>query len=238
MKKIVFVFLFVCMCAGFLSAQVLPAKLNVKGESKIFQLPDIVNISITISSKELEYTDCVEANFNAVNKLKTDLKIASIENLEIHDVGQRVNEEKTYSGGRSVPDGYRATYNIKLQLNSKAKLIHECLEVLKKSGVSMNYQVAYGLSPELLKSVEHKLIRGAVADAKLKAEVIAKASENKLFKITNINYGMSPYVSGPKQYMTEIRTAKMGRGDNQSFTNPDPIELSDNVEITYLIEPN
>ncbi|MGQ1909362.1 SIMPL domain-containing protein [Marinifilum sp. RC60d5] len=238
MKKTVFVFLFVCMCTGFLSAQLLPAKLHVKGESKIFQMPDILNISITISNKNLEYTDCIEDNFEAVNKLKKALKIAAIESLEIHDIGQRVNEEKTYSGGKSVSDGFRASYNIKLQLNSKAKIIHECLEVLKISGVNMNYQAAYGLSPELIKSIEHKLIEEAVADAKIKAEVIAETSENKLLQITNINYGVSGFVSGPKQYMTEIRTAKIGRTNNQSFMNPDPIELSDSVEITYAIVPN
>lgn len=238
MKKSVFVFLFVCMCTGFLSAQLLPAKLHVKGESKIFQMPDILNITITISNKNLEYTDCVEDNFEAVNKLKKALKIAAIESLEIHDIGQRVNEEKTYSGGKSVSDGFRATYNIKLQLISKAKIIHECLEVLKNSGVNMNYQAAYGLSPELIKSVEYKLIEEAVADAKMKAEVIAETSENKLLQITNINYGISGFVSGSKQYMTEMRTVKMGRGDNQSFMNPDPIELSDSVEITYAIVPN
>ncbi|MPQ46514.1 DUF541 domain-containing protein [Marinifilum sp. N1E240] len=237
MKKIVFILFLMCSVVTATFAQNLPASLNVKGESKLFQLPDIMNISITVSNKASEYADCIEKNSDAVNRLKKALKMATIQSLEIQDVGQRVNEEKTYSGGKSVPDGYRATYNLKLQLSAKPKIIHECLKILKTADVEINYQVSYGLSPELIKSVESKLIKAAVADAKSKAIMITEASESKLGQIVNINYGTSDFVSGPKQYMTEMRVAKAGRGGDQSFTNPDAIELNDSVEISFRIQP-
>jgi len=237
MKKIVFSFLLICAISAIGFTQNLPASLNVKGESKLFQLPDIMNVSITVSNKASEYSDCIEKNSDAVNRLKKALKMATIHSLEIQDIGQRVNEEKTYSGGKSVPDGYRATYNLKLQLSAKPKIIHDCLQILKTADVEMNYQASYGLSPELLKSVESKLIKAAVADAKSKAIMITEASESKLEQILNINYGTSDFVSGPKQYMTEMRVAKAGRGGDQSFTNPDAIELNDSVEISFRIQP-
>ncbi|WP_282126848.1 SIMPL domain-containing protein [Marinifilum flexuosum] len=209
--------------------------LDVKGESKIFQEPDIVVISVNVSTKANEYEACLDKNFSAIDRLKKSLKLAKIESLKIFDVGQRINEEKTYSSGKQIPDGYRANYSIKLKLEAKPKTIHSCLEVLKSSDVELNFNANYGLSPELIKATEAKLIAMAVSDAKTKAKILAESAEVQLKSIQNINYGTVKTIYGPKQHMAEMRVSKTGYSGSQSFTNPDPIVLTDHVEITYLL---
>lgn len=209
--------------------------LDVKGESKIFQEPDIVEISVNVSTKAEDYEACLDKNFADVDHLKKSLKLAEIKSLKIFDVGQRINEEKTYSSGRQVPDGYRANYSIKLKLEAKPKTIHACLEVLKSSNVELNYNANYGLSPELIKATEVKLIAMAVSDAKTKAKILAESAEVQLKSIININYGTVKTIYGPKQHMAEMRVSKAGYSGSQSFTNPDPIVLTDHVEITYML---
>lgn len=209
--------------------------LDVKGESKIFQEPDIVEISVNVSTKAEDYEACLDKNFADVDHLKKSLKLAEIKSLKIFDVGQRINEEKTYSSGRQVPDGYRANYSIKLKLEAKPKTIHACLEVLKSSNVELNYNANYGLSPELIKATEVKLIAMAVSDAKTKAKILAESAEVQLKSIQNINYGTVKAIYGPKQHMVEMRVSKAGYSGSQSFTNPDPIVLTDHVEITYML---
>jgi uncharacterized protein YggE len=217
------------------NAQAIGPTLNVRGESKVFQQPDIVEISVSISTKANEYEACLDKNFSDVDQLKKSLKLAKIESLKVFDTGQRINEERTYSSGRQVPDGYRATYSIKLKLDAKPKTIHSCLEVLKSSDIELNYNANYGLSPELIKSTEARLISMAVSNAKIKAKVLAESAEVKLKRIQNINYGTVKNIYGPKQYMAEMRMDKAGYSGSQSFTNPDPIVLTDHVEITYLL---
>lgn len=234
MKKLIL--LVIILITGVcVNAQSTYPTLDVRGESKIFQEPDIVEISVSISTKAGEYEACLDKNFADVDRLKKSLKLAKIESLKIFDVGQRINEEKTYSSGRQIPDGYRANYSIKLKLEANGKTIHSCLEVLKSSDVELNYNANYGLSPELIKSTEAKLIAMAVSDAKIKAKVLAESAEVQLKSIMNINYGTVKALYGPKQHMAEMRMSKAGYSGSQSFTNPDPIVLTDHVEITYLI---
>lgn len=235
MKKIILLTL--VLIGGLqLQAQTVISTLNVKGESKIFQQPDIVEISVTISTKASEYEACLDKNFRDVDGLKKALKTAKITSLKIFDTGQRINEERTYSSGRQVPDGYRATYSIKLKMEAKPKTIHSCLEVLKSSNVELNYNANYGLSPEMIKSSEAKLIAMAVRDARTKAQVLAESAEVNLGAIQNINYGTVKAIYGPKQHMSEMRLDKAAYQGSQSFTNPDPIVLTDQVEITYILE--
>jgi uncharacterized protein YggE len=235
MKKLIpfLILLIICVCA---QAQTSSPTLHVRGESKIFQQPDIVEISVSISTKASEYEACLDKNFNDVDQLKKSLKSAKIESLKIFDSGQRINEERTYSSGKQIPDGYRATYSIKLKLEAKPKTIHSCLEVLKSSDVELNYNANYGLSPELVKSTEAKLISMAVRDAKSKAKVLAESAEVQLQGIQNINYGTVKAIYGPKQHMVEMRMDKAGYSGGQSFTNPDPVVLTDHVEMTYLLK--
>ncbi|WP_321307627.1 SIMPL domain-containing protein [Marinifilum fragile] len=234
MKKLI-LFVLIVTAGICVNAQNTYPTLDVRGESKIFQEPDIVEISVNVSTKPSEYEACLDKNFSDVDRLKKSLKLAKIESLKIFDVGQRINEEKTYSSGRQIPDGYRANYSIKLKLEAKPKNIHSCLEVLKSSDVELNYNANYGLSPELIKSTEAQLIEMAVNDAKTKAKVLAESAEVQLKSIQNINYGTVKSIYGPKQHMAELTVSKAGYSGSQSFTNPDPIVLTDHVEITYLL---
>ncbi|NOU60634.1 SIMPL domain-containing protein [Marinifilum caeruleilacunae] len=234
MKKLIPI-VFMLFIAIAAAAQSEMPTLHVKGESKIFQQPDIVEISLTISTKASEYEACLNKNFSDVDGLKKSLESAKIKSLKIFDSGQRVNEERTYQSGRQIPDGYRVIYSLKLKLEAKPKTIHSCLEVLKSANVDLNYNANYGLSPELIKSTEAKLIALAVKDAKTKAKVLAESAEVQLGSIQNINYGTVKTIYGPKQHMAEMRMDKAGYTGAQSFTNPDPIVLTDHVEITYLL---
>jgi hypothetical protein len=232
-------YLLAILLVAFLSsnAQTFIPSLNVRGESKIFQQPDIIEISVTISTKTDEYETCLDKNFKDVDQLKKSLKLAKIESLIIYDNGQRINEERTYLSGKQVPDGYRATYSILLKMSAKSNTIHSCLEVLKSSDVELNYNANYGLSPEKIKQSEDELISMSVSDAITKAKILAKSAEVKLGKIQNINYGTVKAIYEPKQYLNEMRMDKAGGYNNsESFTNPDPIVLTDHVEITYLLE--
>ena len=214
------------------------ANLRVKGESKLFQMPDIMEVSITISTKEMEYQVSIDQNLKNVDRLKQAVKSAKISSLSIKDKGQKVNEERRYVGGKSEPHGYRANYLLAFQVDAKSETIHQLMEAMKKSEVIMNYNAFYKLSPELLKSVEIKLIENAVSDAKEKAKTIAKASNCEILKILNINYGIADSPIGPVRFMEERSMVKADKTGADAFTNPDAIELTDQVEISFQIKPN
>ncbi|WP_421919020.1 SIMPL domain-containing protein [Marinifilum sp.] len=234
MKNVILLVVILSVGMG-LYAQTNHPTLIVKGESKLFQQPDIVEISVNISTKTSEYETCLSKNLSDVDRLKKSLQLAKIKSLQIFDTGQRINEDRVYSSGRQVADGYRANYGIKLKLEAKPKIIHSCLEVLKSSDIELNYNANYGLSPELIKATEAKLILMAVKDAKIKAKVLAESAEVQIKSIQNINYGAAKSLFGAKQYMSEMRMDKAGYSGSQSFTNPDPIVLTDHVEIIYTL---
>jgi len=217
-------------------AQSAISTLSVKGESKIFQMPDIMNISITISNKDIDYQSCVDGNFKQVSDFKKAVSNADIKGAELKDVGQRVNEERSYIGGKSVPNGYRATYQLIWKVPAKSKLILQSLEAMRNSGVASNYNANYQLSPELLKSIETNLMEQAVADAMQKAKILSAASNCELLKILQIKYGVPESPNSPIRYMDEALSVKSAEFGGESFTNPNLITLSDRVAIDFQIE--
>jgi uncharacterized protein YggE len=238
MKKWIVVFASLFLLFGALSAQQVQQvpQMRVQGESKIFQMPDIMEVNVEISTLNKEYKMSVEENFKALDQLKRELKAARIKSLVIKDVAQRVNEEKSYQGGKTVTTGYRASYRMILQVDPEGEVIHKLLKVLRRSGVSMNYNAAFKLSPELLKSTENRLIQQAVKDAMGKAEVIAEASQTNLNGILAIEYGAVNTRPGPLRYMEQRSMAAVKTVGEEAFTQPDPIELTDRVVITWKIK--
>jgi uncharacterized protein YggE len=147
-----------------------------------------------------------------------------------------VNEEKSYHGGKSVVVGYRSNYRMILQVSTDSKEIHKLLTVIRNSGVDINYNAAFKLSPELLKNAEAKLIKEAVTDAMNKANVIAGASGTSLDGILKIEYGAAGYRPGPVMYMEERSMANLKTGGEEAFTQPDAIELTDRVTLTWRLK--
>ncbi|WP_209319647.1 SIMPL domain-containing protein [Ancylomarina longa] len=235
MKKISVILILISFYASSF-AQSGMATLSVKGESKIFQMPDIMEISITISNKDMEYQGCIDQNLEQVNRLKKAMESARIKNMQLLDVGQRVNEERSYIGGKSVPNGYRANYQLMLKVPAESGVIYSSLQAMKQSEVVMNYNANYKLSPDLLKSVEKTLMEQAVADAVQKAQILAEASKCQLIRILQIKYGVADSPYSPIRYMGKNESLKTSSVAAESFTNPNPIALTDRVEIDYQIQ--
>lgn len=236
MRKSILLFLGLVAWCGVAVAQKDVPSLVVTGESKIFQMPDIMEVNVTVTSLEKEYYICIERNLKGVDQLKQELQSTNVSSLVIKDVAQRVNEERSYSGGKSLPAGYRANYQLIIQLSTNPHDIHKVLTALRKSGVESNYHAAFKLTPELLKKTNRTLTEMAVRDAMEKAHTIASASNCKLENILRIVYGGSGYRPGPVRYMEQADVAGIKRGvGEQAFTQPDPIELTDNVVITWQI---
>ena len=235
MKKCLIICLGLMLSCVAPKAQTTQPILTVTGESKIFQAPDIMEVTATISTLDVEYSMSLEKNLKDLDQFKRALRKAKISSLVIKDVSQRVNEERSYKAGKSEVVGYRANYRLILQFSAKAKEIHQVLNVLRLSGVTVDYRANFKLSRPLLKKVQSKLISGAVDDAISKANIISKASSTQLQSILKMEYGKVGVQPRAVMYMGNRKTMDASVG-GEAFSEPDAIEMTDNVEITWSIK--
>lgn len=235
MKKI-FSFILVFITVLTLNAQNKKStSLVIRGESKIFMQPDIMEININITSKNGDYKLCLSENIDKLTSFKEMLKAASIKSLSIKDVSQRVREDMKYIKGDNKFIGYIANYNVILKLSAGTNEINELMKVLRNSGFALNYNAIFKLSEKLLLESETELLKKAIADATQKAGIIASTCNMKLQSILDIKYRVEGSAGFSPRLQYRGMNASYSQSD-QAFSDPAKIELTDSVNITWLLK--
>lgn len=234
MKKILS-FIIILVSVVTLNAQTTQlSNLVIRGESKMFQKPDIMEVNIDITNKNKDYKLCQLENIQKVDSFKNMLKSSDISSLVMKDISQRLREEKKYLQGENIFVGYIANYNMKLQLSTNTKDINALMKLLRNSGFALNYNMKFKLSEKLLQECEDSLLKKAIENAHQKGKVIASSCNVKLESIQDIKYGLSASEYSPIMQYRGMKSSYAAA--NSAFSDPENIELTDSVIITWSIK--
>lgn len=180
----------------------------VKGVGTASVKPDLIEISMRVSSVYEEYNAAVEA----ANK-----RIAMLQNAVVKS-GFAKEELKTLSfdvsaGYDNVPDergvyrrafaGYRCAYDLKLSFDMDAGRLAETLTAISGSGADAELSIRFTVKdPE---SVSAQILKSATENARQKAEILCAASGVKLGALLRIDYDWADVniVSESKYSMVE-----------------------------------
>jgi uncharacterized protein len=209
-------------------AQVPPPAISVTGEATVSVPPDQAQIDGGVTSDAKTAREASDANNAAMGKVLLALKGAGIDEKDYQT--SRLSLQPQYAPNRSGPSpvvGYRASNRVTVKLRDVAKVAN-IIDVLVGAGANelggINFMVSQ--ASKLLDDAREK----AIADARRKAEIYAKAAGVALGEPLNISEegGSGPPVFRSKMAAPMAASAPVAQGEET---------LSVSVSVSWAIKP-
>jgi uncharacterized protein YggE len=169
----------VALAAGLIAAPALAedapvATISVSGEAQVSASPDLAQIDAGVSTEAKTAREASEANNAAMGKVLLALKGAGIDEKDFQT--SRLSLQPQYAPNRSGPNavvGYRAANRVTIKLRDVSK-VAATIDLLIAAGANelggINFMVSS--ASKLLDDAREQ----AIADARRKAEIYAKAA--------------------------------------------------------------
>ena len=209
-------------------AQTPPPAISVTGEASVSVPPDQAQIDGGLTTDAKTAREASEANNAAMGKVLLALKGAGIEEKDYQT--SRLSLQPQYAPNRSGPSpvvGYRASNRVTVKLRDVAKTA-AIIDVLVGAGANelggINFVVSQ--ASKLLDDAREK----AIADARRKAEIYAKAAGVTLGEALSISEdgGSAPVFRGKMATGMVASAAPVAQGEET---------LSVTVSVSWAIKP-
>jgi hypothetical protein len=210
------------------SAQNLPPAISVTGEASVSVPPDLAEVEAGVTSDAKTAREASETNNTAMGNLLLALKAAGIDARDIQTsrLSLQPQTEASRSSGAPAISGYRARNRVTVRLHDVIK-VASTIDMLVAAGATdidgINFMVSQ--ASKLLDDARTQ----AVADARRKAEIYAKAAGITLGAPLSISEGGSP---GPMPFHKMVGAMAAATPVAQGEET-----LSVTVNMTWAIKP-
>jgi len=205
--------------------------LVVTGQGKVFVTPDIGKITVGIEENGSSLKT-VEDNANKKTKTITDaLKKLGIEDKDIKTTSYYLYPQYDYSVSNRKITGYQvsATYQVTIKDIDK---VNDVIVAATNAGANITGDISFEVNDKTNKEKLQEARELAVAEAKEKAEGLAKSAGITLGKIVNINESQA---NDQRLYALPMA----GGGSEKSIAEPDiqpgTTEINVTVSLSYEI---
>ena len=215
------------LSAPALAQTSLPPMITVSGEATISVAPDQAEIEAGVTSDAKTAREASDANNAAMGKLLLALKAANIDEKDIQT--SRLSLQPQYPPNRSGPSpvvGYRAANRVTVRLHDIRKVANT-IDMLVGAGATDIGGIGFSVSnaSKLLDDAREK----AVADARRKAEIYAKAAGVTLGAPLSISEeGATPRPVFRAKMAAEMAATPVAQGEET---------LSVTVNVSWAIKP-
>ena len=179
------------IAAPALAQTVPPAMISVTGEATVSVPPDLAQIDAGVTSEAKTAREASDANNAAMGKVLLALKGAGIEEKDYQTSRLSLQPESAPNrpGGPATIVGYRASNRVTVRLHDVSK-VASVIDMLVAAGANdiggINFTVSQ--ASKLLDDAREQ----AIADARRKAEIYAKAAGVTLGAPLSISEGGTP----------------------------------------------
>lgn len=206
---------------------------NVVGKGEISVKPDIAYLSIGVDTQADTAQSAQKANAEKIQKITDLLKNTwKIADKDIQSVSFYVQPNYTYNDkdGQKVK-GYTAHHTLQVSYRDLSK-IGKLLDDASNAGANNIDNVSF--SVENRDQYEEQVIQKAMANADLKAGVIAKAAKRQLGLVLVVSQGE---VSNPVIY-TAAKMDAMSTADSNNSTAvaPGEVKVSTQLSVQYELK--
>ena len=206
----------------------LPAMISVSGEATVSVPPDLAQIEAGVTSEAKTAREASETNNAAMGKLLLALKAADIPEKDIQTSRLSLQAENAPNRTGNVPAivGYRASNRVTVRLREVAR-VAGTIDALVGAGANDIGGVSFSVSnaSKLLDEAREQ----AIADARRKAEIYAKAAGVTLGAPLSISEEGSPAPFAYRKMVGVIAaSAPVAQGEET---------LHLNVNVSWAIKP-
>ena len=218
------------------SAFALDRVVTVTGKCIRSTLPDRGAVTATADFVEQDVQLASKKAMDGYEKLKASVQKLGLKNLELSTSESSINEEREWQRDKSVFKGFRARMGLTVSTTDVTRL-GEVISLAAKQGLRQVSGLSMFLSPEKEKTEREACLADAVANAKSKAESIAKSAGAKVGRIVAVTEGGMGAVMPPPHPRPEFKAARGAEmaADTMSVDSA-PERLSVEVTATYLLE--
>lgn len=222
------------------------SSLVVEGKAIIKEIPENILITINLTASNPDYAACSDNLTQSSNKLQKDLIALGINSKTIKANRFNIQEEYNYNyqNGVKTKLGYQGIIKLTIEDKFSNKILTAIMETMKKTDYKFNYSVDFILSDNQRQNLVNFAIENSVADAKQKAEIIARAAGIELIKIKSITYPneFKPYDFEADIYnrvkyrapMVAAMAADGGINPNGISINQEEIAIEKTVTIEWI----
>lgn len=216
-------------------------QLRVTGKGILSLKPDTIVVKFTSSAVYDDYAEAIAMASEATKDLKAVIAKAGIDsellktrNLDVKPKYDTWYDDKDHMHKKFI--GYEYTHRSQIKIDNDNKVLGKLLYEVSTSPLDVEFDISYTVKD--IEKAKNDLLREAVKDAKMKAEVLSEAAGVKLKKIREIDYswGELEIYSRPLSIgACEYRSAE----PSDSFDidiDADDIEVSDTVTVDWEVE--
>ncbi|MBA2564085.1 MAG: SIMPL domain-containing protein [Gemmatimonadetes bacterium] len=211
-----------------------PRTVSVGGESFVRAAPELAKIRLGVVTEARTARAASEENARKMNAVVASLRAADIPEARIQTVQLTIEPAYDYQQpeGRQVLRGFAARNVVEAEVRELQRL-GDILDAAITAGGNAVEGVRFELEDP--GAAQSRALEGALADARRKAEALAKAAGVKLGEVQQIAASSG---GGPIPYpMLQSGVAEMAaRADVAPSVSPGELTVTSNVQVTYLIE--
>lgn len=198
--------------------------ITVNGVGTVTSVPDEASFTIGVQSQGSTAREALAANSEQMRRVIAALRSAGVDKDDVKT--QDVSVSANYADEGRI-DGYNARNSVLVTIRDLAQA-GKVLDAASNAGANEVY------GPMLSRSDEDKLqakaLRGAVEDARNKAEALAQAAGVQLGRVTAITEGS---VGGPQPYYADMALA--ARSKAEAPIEPGTQDVQATVTVTFAI---
>ena len=212
-------------------------QITVKGTGRATAKPDLITLSMTLTSEDLVYEKSISAANEALEKLRQtlvnegfardDMKTV---NFSVNTIFENVKDRREEY--KQVFRGYRVSHDLSLEFAFDSKRLGRVLAAIAASSAVPDFRIGFSIKDK--EALSAQILQNAVANARLKAEIIAAAATLKLGDIISIDYSTSDvHFRSPTQF--GLRAEKMSLMSAEIDIQPNDVNVSETVTIIWEI---
>jgi uncharacterized protein YggE len=211
---------------ALVAAGIASANVSVNGTGKVTYVPDLVYVSVGVSSDGKTADEAWQRNEAIVKKLFAVLKTFGIDFKDMKTAGLSISPRYVNHKDRE-PElvGYTASYDLNVTVRRLAEA-GRVLDALVDGGANRHMSLAFGHS-DMDKLMDEARVKAA-ADARKKAELYVTASGARLGQLLSISEGQ---LAAPGYVQYE----RLAKGDAGLPIAPGSQELTVNIAVVYAI---
>ncbi len=212
--------------------------ISVSGSGKVTVTPDLATVNLGVISQGTTAVDVKNINNDKINKIIAFVKAQGIDAKDITTSQFNFNPTQNYNNGTPIITGYQGNQTVTIKVHSIDKS-QAVLEKILDGAVNNGANEVYGANftvekPEDLQQQARKL---AIADAKQKAQELAKEAGLSLGKVVSISESGGGY-PGPLPYA--VMDSVGGMANSAKSVAPDiqpgSQEITQTMTVTYEVK--
>jgi uncharacterized protein len=215
------------------SAAPLPRTITVVGEGKVKIKPDIARAQIGVEVMKPSVKEASDANKVALEAVLAALKAQGIDEKDIQTSGFSIFAER-YGPEGPLPENeinYRVSNNVSVVIRDLEK-VGAVLDAAIEAGANNIFGIEFGL--DNTDAVESEARKGAVADARAKAEELAELTGVTVGNVVSV----SEVIANSGGYYAASNFSQLDRGmggGGGTPITPGELNLTLQLQVVYMI---